>query len=103
MTTSSGNGPKEQADANGYIPKSFLISYLDVDNQTYTSNKVSAETPFLAENFLGNGEFVTLAGLQQVGRKLYAAAVPMGLSQYGCMQKNADGSYKWVSPETRTL
>lgn len=96
MTTSSGNGPKELADANGYIPKSFLISYLDVDNQTYTSNKVSAETPFLAENFLGNGEFVTLAGLQQVGRKLYAAAVPMGLSQYGCMQKNADGSYKWV-------
>lgn len=96
MTTSSGNGPKELADANGYIPKSFLISYLDVDNQTYTSNKVSAETPFLAENFLGNGEFVTLAGLQQVGGKLYAAAVPMGLSQYGCMQKNADGSYKWV-------
>lgn len=103
MTTSSGNGPKELADANGYIPKSFLISYLDVDNQTYTSNKVSAETPFLAENFLGNGEFVTLAGLQQVGGKLYAAAVPMGLSQYGCMQKNADGSYKWVLPGNEDL
>lgn len=103
MTTSSGNGPKELADANGYIPKSFLISYLDVDNQTYTSNKVSAETPFLAENFLGNGEFVTLAGLQQVGGKLYAAAVPMGLSQYGCMQKNADGSYKWVLPGNENL
>ena len=96
-------GPKELADANGYIPKSFLISYLDVDNQTYTSNKVSAETPFLAENFLGNGEFVTLAGLQQVGGKLYAAAVPMGLSQYGCMQKNADGSYKWVLPGNEDL
>lgn len=103
MTTSSGNGPKGLADANGYIPKSFLISYLDVDNQTYTSNKVSAETPFLAENFLGNGEFVTLAGLQQVGGKLYAAAVPMGLSQYGCMQKNADGSYKWVLPGNEDL
>ncbi len=103
MTTSSGNGPKELADANGYLPKSFLISYLDVEKQTYTSNKVNASTPFLAENFLGNGEFVTLAGLQQVGKKLYAAAVPMGLSQYGCMQKNADGSYKWVLPGNEDL
>lgn len=50
----------------------------------------------LAENFLENGEYVTLAGIEQVGSKVYAAAIPMGLSQYGCMQKNEDGSYKWV-------
>lgn len=31
-----------------------------------------------------------------MGSKVYAAAIPMGLSQYGCMQKNEDGSYKWV-------
>ncbi len=96
MTTSTGDGPSELKDENGYVPQSFLASYLDVENQTYTSNSVTVSTPFLSENFLGNGEYVTLAGLEQVGSKLYAAAVPMGLSQYGCMQKNKDGSYKWV-------
>lgn len=103
MTTSTGDGPSELKDANGYLPQSFLASYLDVENQTYTTNSVSASTPFLSENFLGNGEYVTLAGLEQVGSKLYAAAVPMGLSQYGCMQRNADGSYKWVLPGNEDL
>lgn len=96
MTTSTGDGPTDLKDENGYVPQSFLASYLDVENQTYTSNSVTASTPFLSENFLGNGEYVTLAGLEQVGSKLYAAAVPMGLSQYGCMQRAEDGSYKWV-------
>ena len=103
MTTSTGDGPSELKDENGYVPKSFLASYLDVENQTYTSNTVNASTPFLSENFLGNGEYVTLAGLAQVGTLLYAAAVPMGLSQYGCMQKNDDGSYKWVLPGNEDL
>lgn len=103
MATSTGDGPSDMKDENGYLPQSFLISYLDVDNQTYTSNSVTQSTPFLSENFLGNGEYVTLAGLEQVGSKLYAAAVPMGLSQYGCMQKNGDGSYKWVLPGNEDL
>lgn len=103
MATSTGDGPSDMKDENGYLPQSFLISYLDVDNQTYTSNSVTQLTPFLSENFLGNGEYVTLAGLEQVGSKLYAAAVPMGLSQYGCMQKNEDGSYKWVLPGNEDL
>ncbi|MCD8183968.1 MAG: DUF4374 domain-containing protein [Bacteroides sp.] len=103
MTTSTGAGPTELNDANGYTPKSFLISYLDVENQTYTSNKVTKDTPFLSENFLGNGEYVTLAGIDQVGSKIYAAAIPMGLSQYGCVQKNSDGSYKWVLPGNEDL
>lgn len=93
---STGDGPTELNDANGYTPQSFLISYLDVEKQTYTKNSVTKDTPFLAENFLENGEYVTLAGIEQVGSKVYAAAIPMGLSQYGCMQKNEDGSYKWV-------
>lgn len=103
MATSTGDGPSDMKDENGYLPQSFLISYLDVNNQTYTSNSVTQTTPFLSENFLGNGEYVTLAGLEQVGSKLYAAAVPMGLSQYGCMQKNEDGSYKWVLPGNEDL
>ena len=91
MTTSTGDGPTELNDANGYTPQSFLISYLDVEKQTYTKNSVTKDTPFLAENFLENGEYVTLAGIEQVGSKVYAAAIPMGLSQYGCMQKNPAG------------
>lgn len=103
MTTSTGDGPTELNDVNGYTPKSFLISYLDVENQTYTSNAVTSATPFFSENFLGNGEYVTLAGIEQVGSKIYAAAIPMGLSQYGCMQKNEDGSRKWVLPGNEDL
>lgn len=103
MTTSTGAGPTELNDENGYTPKSFLISYLDVEDQTYTSNSVTKETPFFSENFLGNGEFVTLAGIEQVGGKVYAAAIPMGLSQYGGIQKKEDGSYKWVLPGNEDL
>ena len=81
MTTSTGDGPTELNDANGYTPQSFLISYLDVEKQTYTKNSVTKDTPFLAENFLENGEYVTLAGIEQVGSKVYAAAIPMGLNE----------------------
>lgn len=90
ITTSTGNGSAEWADANGYIPKMFLVSYLNTEAETYRSNV--AEKKYLAENFLGNGEYVTLAGFQQRGKQLFAAAVPMGLSQYGAAADNG----KWV-------
>ncbi|MBO7265222.1 MAG: DUF4374 domain-containing protein [Alistipes sp.] len=91
VTTSTGDGPQEYADENGYLPKSLLISLLNVKAETYATNN-TLEEHYLAENFLGNGEFVTLAGIEQVGSKIYSAAVPMGLSQYGV---KADGG-KWV-------
>ena len=91
MTTSTGDGPTEFADENGYLPKAILVSLLDVENEIYTTNN-TLEEHYLAENFLGNGEFVTLAGLEEVSGKLYSAAVPMGLSQYGV---KAEGG-KWV-------
>ena len=91
MTTSTGDGPQELADENGFLPKAILVSLLDVEAETYATNN-TLEEQYLAENFLGNGEYVTLAGLEQVGGKLYSAAVPMGLSQYGV---KAEGG-KWV-------
>ena len=91
VTTSTGDGPQEYADENGYLPKSLLISLLNVKAETYATNN-TLEEHYLAENFLGNGEFVTLAGIEQVGSKIYSAAVPMGLSQYGV---KAEGG-KWV-------
>ena len=91
MTTSTGDGPTEWADENGYLPKSILQSLLDVEAETYTTNN-TLEEHYLAENFLGNGEFITLAGIEEVEGKIYSAAVPMGLSQYGV---KAEGG-KWI-------
>lgn len=91
MTSSTGDGPAEWADENGFIPKSLLISYLDVASETYTTNNTLDES-YLAENFLGNGEYVTLAGIEESNGKIFSAAVPMGLSQYGV---KAEGG-KWV-------
>ena len=98
MTFSTGDGPAEWADANGFIPKSFLVSYLDVEAETYTTND-TLEEHYLSENFLGNGEFVTLAGIEEVDGKIFSAAVPMGLSQYGV---KAEGG-KWVKPGNEDL
>lgn len=91
MTSSTGDGPTEYADANGYLPKTFLLSYLDVAAETFTTNDTK-EKAYMSENFLGNGEFVTLAGILEHNDKIYSAAVPMGLSQYG----SADGDGKWI-------
>ena len=98
MTFSTGDGPAEWADANGFIPKSFLVSYLDVEAETYATND-TLEEHYLSENYLGNGEFVTLAGVEEVDGKIFSAAVPMGLSQYGV---KAEGG-KWVKPGNEDL
>lgn len=98
MTSSTGDGPTEWSDENGYIPKSFLLSYLHAENETFTTNDTRQEK-YLSENFLGNGEFVTLAGLLESNGKLYSAAVPMGLSQYGVKY---DGG-KYVVPGNEDL
>lgn len=91
MSMSTGNGPEAQADANGYLPKTLLLTYLNVDAETSGGNDTSTGA-YSVENFLGNGEYVTLAGIQQSGRLIYSGAIPMGLSQYGAA---IDGG-KWV-------
>lgn len=107
MTTSSGEGDPAWANPEtGYIPYAFKVSYLDVVNETFTSNEITGadgesqvgSKDYICENFLGNGEYVTLAGLEQVGSKIYSAAVPMGLSPYGCKQFTDDTKTqrKWV-------
>lgn len=98
MTSSTGDGPTEWNDENGYTPKSFLLSYLHAENETFTTNDTRNEI-YLSENFLGNGEFVTLAGLLESDGKLYSAAIPMGLSQYGT---KAEGG-KYVLPGNEDL
>ncbi len=98
ITSSTGNGPEKYADANGYLPKILLLSYLDVPAETFTTNDTQNEA-YMAENFLGNGEYVTLAGILENEGKIFSAVVPMGLSQYGGA---ADGG-KWVLPGNEDL
>lgn len=92
ITSSTGNLGEEYADENGYLPKGFLLSYLDVINETFATNSQAIK----AENYLGNGEYVTLAGILQVDNKIYSAPVPMGLSKYGV---KANGGKYVVYPE----
>ena len=62
-------------------------------NETSRTNDTSTGL-YSMENFLGNGEYVTLAGAEQSGSRLYCGAVPMGLSQYGVASENG----KWIRP-----
>lgn len=93
ITSSTGYLSTQYADENGFLPKGFLISYLNVDNETYISND---DNVLMSENYLGNGEYVTLAGILQVNNKIYSAPIPMGLSQYGV---KADGGKYVKYPE----
>ena len=98
MTSSTGEGPTEWNDENGYTPKVFLLSYLDPAAETFTTNDTQNKA-YLSENFLGTGEYVTLSGMLEHNNKIYTAAVPMGLSQYGTKDQNG----KWVLPGNEDL
>ncbi len=98
LTFSTGDGPTEWKDENGYVPQSFLVSYLDVAAEEFTTNDTKNQV-YLLENFLGNGEYVTLAGILERDSKLYTVAVPMWLSQYGVK----DGDGKWILPGNEDL
>lgn len=98
MTTSTGDGPTEWNDENGYTPKVILASYLDAAAETFTTNDTKNKA-YLSENFLGNGEYVTLSGLLEHNNKIYTAAVPMGLSQFG----SKDQGGKWIVPGNEDL
>lgn len=91
LSMSTGYGQQSQADANGYLPMTLLLSYLDVEAETSRSNDTSGKT-YSLENYLGNGEFVTLAGVEQRDNHIFTGAIPMGLSQYGA---SAEGG-KWI-------
>jgi hypothetical protein len=84
ITASTGSGLSEYADAEGNLPKMFLLSYLDVEGETCISSDSKANKDnLMSENFLGTGEYVTLSGFLEANSKLYSAVIPMGLSPYG--------------------
>ena len=93
ISTSTGDGPVSQADGNGYLPKTLLATYIDVKSETSRQNDTSTGI-YSLENYLGNGEYVTLAGLEKRGSDIFCGFAPMGLSQYGA----AVGNGKWIRP-----
>lgn len=75
ISTSTGNGPASQADSNGYLPKTLLITHIDVSAETSRQNDTSTGT-YSVENYLGNGEYVTLAGIETRGTEIFSGAIP---------------------------
>ncbi|MDE6100631.1 MAG: DUF4374 domain-containing protein, partial [Paramuribaculum sp.] len=61
ITMSTGEGPEKFADANGNRPMTLLATYLNVVNETKSENDTSTGL-YSMENFLNNGEYVTLSG-----------------------------------------
>lgn len=75
ITVSAGN--TTVTDNAGNIAQGLLANYLSATNGT-----VKTQT-YLAENFLGNGEYVSFSGFVEANGKLYTSVVPMGMSVYG--------------------
>lgn len=72
-------------------PQVLSYTQIDLPNESTVRFTGTLENGSL-ENYLGNGEYVTIAGLEQSGSRLYAGLVPMGFSSYGT---HVDGG-KWV-------
>jgi hypothetical protein len=84
IASSTGDGLSDYADAAGNLPKMLLLTYLDAENEVSSSSDSRANKDnLMSENFLGDGEYVTLSGYLESDGKLYAGVVPMGLSVYG--------------------
>lgn len=77
ITISTGDTDIE--DNLGNKAQGFLINYLNSKTGTNSSN----QEDILAENYLGNGEKVTMAGIVEANNKLYTSIIPMGMSNYG--------------------
>ena len=77
ITVSTGN--TKQTDSKGNAAQGFLFNYLNAKNGTTSTN----QNDILAENYLGNGEKVTMAGFVEANGKLYTSIIPMGMSHYG--------------------
>lgn len=78
VTVSTGNS--KTTDTEGNIAQALLFNYLDENTGGQTEGSINAE------NFLGNGEKVTFAGLEEANGKLYTSVIPMGMSLYGIAQ-----------------
>ena len=95
ISASTGDGLADYADAAGNVPKMLLLTYLDVEAETATaSDSRTGKDALMAENYLGNGEYVVISGFEEANGKLYCGLVGMGLSAYG----SATEGGKYIRP-----
>ena len=83
LAASTGDGPSQYADANGNLPKMFLLTYLDVEQETAAQSNSENTDNYMSEHLLGHGEYTMLSGFLESAGKLYSAVIGMGLSPYG--------------------
>lgn len=75
VTVSTGNSTVTDDEQN--VAQALLFNYLDATDGS------QEEGTLVAENFLGNGEKVSWAGLVEANNRLYTSVIPMGMSKYG--------------------
>lgn len=75
ITTATAAG--NTTDTHGNQAYNINFTLLDIENETTETKTI------LSENFLGNGEYVMMAGLLQANGKIYSGIVPLGCSPYG--------------------
>lgn len=75
VTVSTGDSKITDEDQN--VAQALLFNYLDATDGS------QEEGTLLAENYLGNGEKVSWAGLVEANNKIYTSVIPMGMSKYG--------------------
>ncbi len=77
-TSLQETGLLSQADSNGYPPKTLLITpYIDVSAETSRQNDTTPQENIPVENYLGNGEYVTLQESRH-GNRIFPGAIPYG-------------------------
>ena len=70
----------EAKNGSSYKPKGLAFTYLNAVEEKFNTKVIDAE------NFLGNGEYVTFSGILEANNKLYTAVIPLGMSAYGIEQ-----------------
>jgi hypothetical protein len=78
-TGALGSELAETVSGENHIPRGFQFNMINMDTETISTNTEAIR----ADNFLGNGEYVTLAGILDVGGRIFTAPIPMGMSHYG--------------------
>jgi hypothetical protein len=64
-------------DAAENVAQGVTFTCIDTEAQTLATKTI------VTENFLGNGEYVTFSGVAELDGKLFTAAIPLGVSDYG--------------------
>ncbi|MDO4164176.1 MAG: DUF4374 domain-containing protein [Bacteroides sp.] len=84
----------DNTDSDGNAKKGLGFNFLHAEDQ------VLSTASYVCEDYLGNGEYVTLAGFVEIDGKYYTSAVPMGMSAWGVSNYTGEFDESKVSQES---